>query len=97
MHKVFAWIWYSSSDPTKVSLTVKSTIAIAGSQLMSIIGLAHVVIPGAPAYIDTIANDVSGVVLSALTIVGLVGGLVGVITKIYKSVTGTNPVISPAA
>lgn len=93
LHKVFAWIWQSSSDPTKVSLTVKGTLAVLTGALIPALSLAHinVGIPEVNSAIDAIATVVS----DALVLVGAIGGAYGFVLKVIRTATGKNPVVSP--
>lgn len=94
-HKILAWIWISSSDPTKVSLTVKSSLMVAATALMQVIGLTHLnlgIIDAA--FLNTFVNDVTTAVTDILMAVGAIGAVVGGVTKAWTSISGKNPVIN---
>lgn len=92
IHSIFNWIWKSSSDPTQVSLTVKGALTTGSSALMIVIGMTH--LNFGVTDLNTLVDAISNIVLYGLMIVGAIGTVVGFITKIYRSLTGKNPVVT---
>jgi hypothetical protein len=60
---------------------------------MTIVGFTHVNI-GSDA-VNSIIDGIDTVVLDTLIWVGAVGALVGAVQKIYLTLTGNNPVVTP--
>lgn len=94
LQKVFAWIWTSSSDPTKVSLTVKSSLTVGASVLMQVIGITHINLGQTD--VNNVVNAITTIVFDATTLIGGIGFFVGLVSKIWSSLSGNNPVISPS-
>lgn len=93
-HKFYTWLLVSSTDPTKVSLTVKSGLTVAVTALMQVIGLTHLnlgIIDAA--FLNTFVNDISTAVLDILMAIGAIGTVVGGITKIWKTFVKSAPVV----
>lgn len=95
VQKIFNWIWYSSSNPAQVSVTVKSTLTFVAGVFMQIIGLTHLNLGVVDAaFLNTFVNDVTTVVLDVLMAVGAIGTVIGSITKVWTSLSGKNPVLT---
>lgn len=85
MNKFFKWLVLSSSNPTKISLTIKGF-------LTSVVAMA-VIFGYNPSDLSPIAENITKLVESLLTVVGIVSFLVGAIRKVKKTSEGTNPVL----
>ena len=89
--KVFQWIIYSSADPSKVSLTIKSVGVLLVSWLIPIIGLTHVNLGGDPsATLNGLVDAFAQLVQALLALVGAIAGAYGLIRKVYLTTTGKN-------
>jgi len=84
LSKAIQWIVYSSSDPKKVSLTVKS--AILGFGTLIVFVLPNTDIP-------LLADSTSQLIESVLVVVSVVAGIGGLIRKVLTSFTGANEVV----
>lgn len=98
---VLKWIFVSSADAGKWSLTVKMALLGAVPAVMQGIGLAcgfHVVCVAVNAdQLTTIALSVANLVYLGLSAVASIGVLYGVIRKISLTATGNNAAFPPNA
>jgi hypothetical protein len=79
--KILNWIWYSSADPAKVSLTMKSFLLGLVPLVISIAGIAHLNLDQET--VTMVFESVVVVVQSVLTIISAVGFVIGLIRKIF--------------
>lgn len=79
--KIFNWIWYSSADPERVSLTVKSFLLGLVPVLLYFAGLGHVSV--SQDELVQVFNSIAIVVQSALGIVAALGFVIGLVRKIF--------------
>jgi hypothetical protein len=91
LKKIFQWIVYSSANPTKVSLTLKGAGVTVIGFLVPVIGLTHIAIGGDPSTVlNSILDSIASIVQVALTLVGAIVGLYGLVRKVWLTVTGQN-------
>lgn len=94
--KFFKWIWYSSVDPMKASLTVRSAgLAIIPTAIHFITlacGLGFVCLGVTNETLETIIKVVSDIVYWGLLIVSGVGFVIGLFRKTALTVAGKNEV-----
>lgn len=86
LHKFFNWLMVSSSDPSKVSLTVKGGLTVLAGAIIPALGLVHVQV-GSDA-INQVIDSISGIVAAILAIVGYLTFLYGFIRKMIATVRG---------
>lgn len=89
--QIAAWIWFSSKDSSKVSLTVKS-IGLGLVTILTIAaGMAQVSIPSSTD-LSQIVDSVVALVQGILMVVSLGGTVWGLVRKIYLTMRGENDV-----
>ncbi len=92
MKKFWAWLLLSSSDPEKVSLTIKSAGAMFATYIIFFTGLFHKNIQ--PSDLEVLTNGIANFVSLALMAISAVVGVWAALRKIFLSLTGGNEVIN---
>ncbi len=92
LHKVFTWLWMSSSDPTKVGLSAKGLLTTLVGVLIPALGLVHVNV--GPDIVNGLIDNVSIAITALLTFVGSVGLVFGSIRKIWVTFRGQHPLLN---
>lgn len=91
MKKIWNWIWYSSADPKKVSLTVRASALALVPAALSIIsascGFGVVCLGVDQASLNQLIEYIVQAIEVLLAIVAGVGMLFGIVRKIYLSVS----------
>lgn len=84
--KVFQWIWYSSADPSKVSLTVRATLLGIVPVVLNAVSLAcgfGLVCLGIDAEgLNGVVNGIEAIVVGVLSVVAAIGMLYGFVRKV---------------
>jgi hypothetical protein len=88
---LWAWIVYSSADPTRYSLFLKGTLVTVATYATVIAGFAHITVPSD--LISQIIDAVVAVVQDSLMLISVVVAAAGLVRKLYRTYTGTN--VSP--
>ena len=90
MKKLLNWLWYSSQDPQKVSLTIKSTGILLIPYAVQVVGLScslgHVCIPIDASSLEALVSHIANVVLYVLLTLGAMGALFGAFRKMYYTI-----------
>lgn len=91
--KALAWLVLSSSDSTKVSMTVKYFLAGLVTVITILAGFAHVQIPG-PEVFTQATDAIINMVQVFFTLVASIATAWGVIRKIILTIRGENDVVN---
>jgi len=83
---VFNWLLTSSANPAAVSLTVKGFLTAGSAAIIPILGLTHVNLGSDQ--INSIIDSIGLVIQDGLVLVGAIGTVVGLVRKVYLSLTG---------
>lgn len=89
--KIFQWIMVSSKDPNKVSLTIRGILVGAITYIVFFAGVFHFNVDQGD--LNSLAVQLSDIVQMTLTLVSAVATTVGLVRKIYRSITGQNKAI----
>lgn len=92
LHKIWAWIVYSSQDSTKISLTVKSALTGLITALTVAAGLANIHLPSAE--LTALVDSIVFLIQSLLLLVSSALAAWGLIRKIATSFTKDNKVVN---
>lgn len=84
LKNIFNWIYTSSADPSKVSLTVKSVLLGIVPIIISVAGLTHLNIDSGT--LTSMFDAVATLVQDVLTVVSTIGVVYGGVRKIYLSI-----------
>lgn len=89
MKKLFNWIYWSSKDPQKVSLTVKMGLLASIPYILQTLGvtcaLGIICFSTTESELKQLFDLISAVVLFALLIVSHLGLIVGIVRKIFNT------------
>jgi len=86
--KIFTWLMVSSKDTEKLSLTVKGVLIGAVTYIVFFAGIFHFNVDQGD--LNSLANQLADIVKMTLSLVSAVATTVGLIRKIYLSLTGKN-------
>ena len=86
MKKIFQWVVYSSKDPSKVALTVKTALTFAVTYGTVVAGFGHIVLPTED--LTTVVNAITTLVQQSLEVVSASMFIWGLGRKIYATVKG---------
>lgn len=94
LSNILKWVFVSSADATKISLTVKMALLGVIPFVMQAIGITcglHALCPAVSAdQLSEIALSLSNTVFLALTLIASIGTAVGLIRKVILSLQGQN-------
>jgi hypothetical protein len=85
------WLVFSSADPERISLFVKSVLMGVVTYATILAGLAHITLPSD--IITQLIDSLVSIVQNVLMLVAALTGAVGLIRKIGTTIYGTNKVI----
>jgi hypothetical protein len=85
---LWAWIVYSSADPTRYSLFLKGTLVTVATYATVIAGFAHIAVPSD--LITQIIDAVVAIVQDGLMLISVIVAAAGLIRKLYRTYSGTN-------
>jgi hypothetical protein len=83
------WIWFSSKDPAKVSLTVKSVGGGLVAFLIAGAGIAHLQFSSDA--LTSAVDSIASVSQDALFVVSSIGVLYGSVRKVWATIKGIHP------
>lgn len=90
LKKIWQWLVLSSSDPSRLGLSLKGVFLVVIAVILQISGLAHLDISGSD--LTPIFDSIVSIVTSVLQIVGYAVTAYGALRKAYRSLIGTNAV-----
>lgn len=92
LNRIWAWLLLSSSDPNKVSLTIKGALVGLLTAITMVAGVANIQLPS-----EALTQSVDGIIAFVQTSLLWVSSAVtawGAIRKVWTSISGDNKVIN---
>ena len=87
--KVFQWIVYSSTDPSKIALTVKGVGGSVITVLIILAGITHVQLQSAD--LTAILDGIVQTITALLGVVSAFATVYGAVRKVWITVSGQHP------
>lgn len=91
MQKLLQWLIVSSANPSKLSATVKGLLLGVLPVVVYLTGLAHLNVGESD--LKALIDGIATVVEVGLGLVSAVVFVIGLVRKIYRTLTGTNQAI----
>jgi hypothetical protein len=97
LDKFWNWLVTSSANEGQIALTVQGFLATGIAYIIGIVGATHLNIPDLSTNLNFLASEIILFIQYGLGIVGVISTVVGIVRKIWISVSGLFSSATPKA